>query len=92
MLDEIELEKEDIKRFDLEGDRIVLEYTKNALQSFLDLYPTKLENDMERIKKANIEPDRKVAIAYLIEQKKYLIKLIEIYENEISKLVKEDTL
>jgi len=92
MLDEIELEKEDIKRFDLEGDRIVLEYTKNALQSLLDLYPTKLENDMERIKKANIEPDRKVAIAYLIEQKKYLIKLIEIYENEISKLVKEDTL
>lgn len=92
MLDEIELDREDIKRFDLEGDRIVLEYTKNAFQSLLDLYPTKLENDIERIKKANIEHDRKTAIAYLIEQKKYLIKLIEIYENEISKLVKEDTL
>ncbi len=92
MLDEIELEREDIKRFDLEGDRIVLEYTKNALQSILELYPTKLENDLERIKKANIEADRKTAIAYLIEQKKYLVKLIEIYENEINKLVKEDTL
>lgn len=92
MLDEIELEKEDIKRFDLEGDRIVLEYTKNALLNILEFYPTKLENDLERIKKANIEPDRKVAISYLIEQKKYLMRLIEIYENEISKLVKEDTL
>lgn len=92
MLDEIELDKEDIKRFGLEGDRVVLEYVKNAFQSILDLYPTKLENDLERIKKANIEPDRKLAISYLIEQKKYLNKLIEIYENEINKLVKEDTL
>ena len=92
MLDEIELDKEDIKRFDLEGDRIVLQYVKNAFQSLLDLYPTKLESDLERVNKANIEPDRKLAVAYLIEQKKYLIKLIEIYDNEISKLVKEDTL
>ncbi len=82
MLDEIELAGEDIKRFDLEGDRVVLEYTKNALSSILEIYPTKLENDLERIQKANIEPDRKLAIAYLIEQKKYLTKLIEIYQNE----------
>lgn len=92
MLDEIELEKEDIKRFGLEGDKIVLEYAKNYLKSLLDVYPTKLENDMERVKRENIEPDRKLAVSYLIEQKKYLVKLIEVYENEISKLIREDTL
>lgn len=92
MLDDLELDKEDIKRFGLESDRIVLQYAQNSLQSQLDLYPTKLEQDLERVNKANIEPDRKLAISYLIEQKKYLIKLIEIYENEILKLVKEDTL
>ena len=92
MLDDLELDKEDIKRFGLESDRIVLQYAQSSLQSQLDLYPTKLEQDLERVNKANIEPDRKLAISYLIEQKKYLIKLIEIYENEISKLVKEDTL
>jgi len=92
MLDEIELAKEDIKRFGLEGDRIVLEYARNALQTLLHLYPTKLSHDLERIQKENIEPDKRLAIAYLIQQKKYLVKLIEIYDNEINKLIKEDTL
>ena len=92
MLDYIELDRDDIKRIGLEEDRVVLLYTKNALQSNLDLYPTKLENDLERIKNADIEPDRKTTVLYLIQQKKLLIKLIELYENEINRLVKEDTL
>lgn len=92
MLDEIELDREDIKRIGLEEDRVVLQYVKNALQSQLDLYPSTLKNDLERVNKADIEPDRKTAISYMIEQKRYLTKLIEIYENEINRLVKEDTL
>ena len=76
----------------MEEDRVVLQYVKNALQSQLDLYPTKLKNDLEKVKSQEIEPDRKTAILYLIQQKKYLEKLIEIYENEINRLVKEDTL
>ena len=92
MLDEIELDREDIKRIGLEEDRVVLQYVKNALQSQLDLYPTSLKNDLERVVKTDIEPDRKTAIRYMIQQKKYLVRLIEIYENEINRLVKEDTL
>jgi hypothetical protein len=92
MLDDLELDREDIKRIGLEEDRVVLQYVKNALQSQLDLYPTSLKNDLERVNKADIEPDRKTAIRYMIEQKRYLTKLIEIYENEINRLVKEDTL
>lgn len=76
----------------MEGDKIVLDYARNALQSLLVLYPTKLENDLERIHKENNQSDKKLGIAYLIEQKKYLIRLIEIYDNEINKLIKEDTL
>ncbi len=76
----------------MEEDRVVLEHVKNSFLSLLDLYPTKLEYDLERINRPDIENDRKLSIAYLIEQKKYLIKLIKIYENEINKLVKEDTL
>jgi len=92
MLDEIEMDREDIKRIGLEEDRVVLQYVKNALQSQLDLYPTSLKSDLERVQKTDIEADRKIAILYLIEQKKYLVKLIEVYENEINRLVKEDTL
>ena len=92
MLDEIELDREDIKRIGLEEDRVVLQYVKNALQSQLDLYPSTWKNDMERIGNKDIEPDRKTAIIYLIEQKRYLVRLIEIYENEVNRLVKEDTL
>jgi hypothetical protein len=92
MLDEIELDREDIKRIGLEEDRVVLQYVKNALQSMLDLYPTTLKNDMERVNKADIETDKKTAIVYMIEQKRYLVRLIEVYENEVNRLVKEDTL
>ena len=88
MLDEIEMDREDIKRIGLEEDRVVLQYVKNALQSQLDLYPTSLKSDLERVQKTDIEADRKIAILYLIEQKKYLVKLIEVYENEINRLVK----
>ena len=92
MLDEIELDREDIKRIGLEEDRVVLQYVKNALQSILDLYPTTLKSDMERVGKAGIEADKKTAIVYMIEQKRYLVRLIEVYENEVNRLVKEDTL
>ena len=92
MLDEIELDREDIKRIGLEEDRVVLQYVKNALQSILDLYPTTLKSDLERVRKTDIEADKKTSIIYIIEQKRYLVRLIEVYENEVNRLVKEDTL
>lgn len=92
MLDEIELDREDIRRIGLEEDRVVLQYVKNALQSHLDLYPTTIKNDLERLNKADIEPDRRTAILYNVQQKKYLVRLIDIYDKEINRLVKEDTL
>jgi hypothetical protein len=92
MLDEFEMDREDIKRIGLEEDRVLLQYVKNALQSQFDLYPSKLKDDLERIQNPEIEPDRKTAILYMIQQKRILLKLIEIYENEINRLIKEDTL
>jgi phosphate uptake regulator len=90
-MDESDLERDDPKRVGLEGDRIIVEFTKNALKSLLDAFPTKLQNDIERLSKET-QQDRKTVIKYLINQKRLLIKLIDVYQNELYKLVKEDSL
>jgi Rubisco LSMT substrate-binding len=93
MMDEHDLEKLDPKRTNLEEDKIVLEYSKERLRAVYDLYPTKLEQDLELLKAVK-DQDSVVtlAIKYRIEQKKILLKLIDIYDNELLKLIKEDIL
>jgi glycosylphosphatidylinositol transamidase (GPIT) subunit GPI8 len=91
MMDELDLEKPDPKRHGLENDRIVLEYVKNAFQTNLDLYPTRVENDQDRAMK---EPEayKKNILEYQIAQKNYLAQLIETYQNQLNKLNKDDVL
>ncbi len=91
MMDEEDLKKTDPKRVGLEKDRILLEYVKNAFKAKLDLYPTRLEEDITKMNNQT-DPAKSNIIAYLIEQKKYLMKLIDQYEFEINKLAKEDSL
>ena len=56
-----------------------------------DLYPTKLEEDEERLE-LQTNAKIKLAISFTIEQKKYLLKLIDLYDNELLRLMKEDIL
>ena len=90
-MDKSDLEKKDPKRFGLEKDKIILETTKNALQNYFDLYPTKVEEDIIRLKNQT-ETYKKEVLKYLIEQKKYLMRLIDHYQYEINKMMKEDVL
>lgn len=90
-MDDNELDKLDPKRTNLEEDKLILEYSKERLKALYDLYPTKLVEDEEKL---SVEKDSKIRIGllYKIEQKKYLLKLIELYTNELMKLIKEDIL
>ena len=90
-MDETELEKLDPKRSNLEEDKLILEYSKERLKAIYDLYPTKLHEDEDKLAR---EKDEKLikGISYKIQQKKYLLKLIELYTNELMKLIKEDIL
>ena len=91
LMDESDLEKEDPRRIGLESDRIVVDYIKNSMKSLLDMYPTRIDNDQERlIKETN--PEKTTILKYLISQKNYLIKLIEFYDNHLHRLIKEDSL
>lgn len=90
-MDESDLEKDDPRRVGLESDRIIVEYVKNALKSKLEAFPTKVEDDVERLNKET-NPEKKTVIQYLIGQKRLLMKLIEVYQAELYKLVKEDSL
>ena len=91
MMEDYELEKNDPKRFDLEQDRIILEFVKNSLQNYYDLYPTRIEADEERIK-AYSDPTWKHWLNFKVQQKKILIQMIEFYNDELNKLNKEDAL
>jgi hypothetical protein len=91
LMDEIDMEKTDPKRFGLENDRIILENVKNAMMNLHDLYSSKYESDQVR---ADREPEqyKKNVIQYMIEQKKLLTKLIQIYQIQSNKLNKDDVL
>jgi hypothetical protein len=90
-MEENDLEKTDPKRTNLEEDKLILEYAKERLTSIYDLSDTKLEEDEENLKQET-NTKLKLAISYKIEQKKYLLKLIELYNNELFRLLKEDIL
>jgi len=90
-MEENDLEKTDPKRTNLEEDKLILEYAKERLTSIYDLSDSKLEEDEENLKQET-NTKLKLAISYKIEQKKYLLKLIELYNNELFRLLKEDIL
>ena len=90
-MEENDLEKTDPKRTNLEEDKLILEYAKERLTSIYDLSDSKLEEDEENLKQET-KTKLKLAISYKIEQKKYLLKLIELYNNELFRLLKEDIL
>ena len=90
-MEENDLEKTDPKRTNLEEDKLILEYTKERVIAMYDLYPTKLEEDEERLE-LQTNAKIKLAISFTIEQKKYLLKLIDLYDNELLRLMKEDIL
>jgi hypothetical protein len=91
MMEESELELNDPKRFDLENDRIILEFVKNALQNHYDLFPTKLEKDEERLA-LETDPTKKTWIKFIIQQKKLCLKLIDLYNDDLNKIMKDDSL
>jgi len=90
-MDESDLKRDDPKRTGLELDKIVLETAKGGLQNVVDLWPSKLESDIERLN-AETDPYKKVILSYKVEQKKVLIRVIETYQNEIYKQNKDDVL
>lgn len=91
MMEEPELELTDPKRFDLEQDRIILEFVKNNLQNHYDLYPTKLEHDEERLSKEQ-DSTLKTWLSFKVQQKKLLLKMIDKYNSDLNKIMKDDTL
>jgi hypothetical protein len=91
MMEESDLEKMDPKRTELEQDRIILEFIKNSLHNYLDLLPSKLENDEARLK-TETDTETKVSLQFKIQQKKLLLKLIDFYNEELNKLIKDDSL
>ena len=90
-MEDNDLDKQDPKRVNLEEDKLILEYSKERLRAIYDLFPTRLEEDEERL---NTETDSRIrlAISYKVEQKKYLLRLVETYNDELLKLIKEDIL
>jgi hypothetical protein len=91
MMEETEMELLDPKRTDLENDRIVLEFIKNNLQNIYDLYPTKIENDIEQLK-VETNRERRTWIQYKINQKKILLQIIDKYNDDLNKIMKDDSL
>jgi hypothetical protein len=90
-MDDLDLTKPDPKRSGLEDDRIIIETMKNALKSLLDLYPSSLDQDKFKLKQEQ-EGSKKMIFKYIIEQKNILIKLIDLYDEQINKLTKDDSL
>jgi hypothetical protein len=91
MMEESELELNDPKRFDLENDRIILEFVKNSLQNHYEMFPTKLEDDEVRLAKET-DPTRKTWLKFKIQQKKLLLHMIDYYNNDLNKIMKDDSL
>lgn len=91
IMEETDLEKSDPKRVNLEEDKLIVEYSRERLRAIYELFPSKIEGDKERLAQEQ-DPRIRSVIAYRLEQKKYLLKLIDIYNDEYNKLLKEDIL
>lgn len=91
LLDEIDLEKPDPRRFGLEQDRIMVEYVKTYLQNRLESYSTSIDNDVRR-ERSETDVAKKNILNFQIEQKTFLAKLIGTYLEQLERLNKEDSL
>ncbi len=90
-MEESELELNDPKRFDLEQDRIILEFVKNNLQNHYDQYTQKIEYDARRAEEEK-DPEKKRYALFKLQQKKILVDIIERYNNDLNKIMKDDSL
>ncbi len=91
MMDEIDLEKPDPKRIGLENDKIIIEYVKNQFQTILELYTNRAQYDLERCLKET-EVYKKNILIFQYEQKTLLSNLIGVYQDQLNKLNKDDSL
>lgn len=90
-MEESELELNDPKRFDLENDRIILEFVKNALQNHYDLFNAKVEQDEERLANET-DPIKKTWLKFKVQQKHLLLNMINLYNDDLNKIMKDDSL
>ncbi len=90
-MEESELELSDPKRFDLEQDRIILEFVKNNLQNHYDQYTHKIDFDTSRYYEEK-DPKLKKYAQFRMQQKKILLDIIEKYNNDLNKIMKDDSL
>ena len=91
IMDQEDLNKDDPKRLGLESDKIILETVKEAFKASLALEHSSLEDDENNYNKTE-DKLKKLVLKYNIEQKKYFNKIIDVYQEEIFKLIKEDSL
>ena len=90
MMDSTDLDIPDPKRSDLEQDRIILEYAISYFKSVLHSFEDSSNTKEEALKEKDIV--LRNVLLYKVEQKKLLMSIIRIYEDEYYKLVKEDAL
>ena len=91
MLDQLDFEKEEPRRTDLEKDRIIVNFIKENLQALESLEKTTIEEEEKRMN-TETNPFLKNAIKYKINQRKLLKVLISKYEDQVNFLVKDEVL
>lgn len=90
-MDVTDLKQSDPKRVGLEQDRIVLEYMINQFRSQLVTMHSSI-NDLLSAAASEKRYLAKLVYLYKAEQMKILQALIEIYEDDYNRLLKEDSL
>lgn len=91
MLDQLDFEKEEPRRTDLEKDKIIVNFIKENLQALESLEKTTIEEEEKRMT-TETNPFLKNAIKYKINQRKLLKVLISKYEDQVNFLVKDEVL
>lgn len=91
MLDQLDFEKEEPRRTDLEKDKIIVNFIKENLLALEGLEKTTIEEEQKRMA-SETNPFLKNAINYKINQRKLLKILISKYEDQVNFLVKDEVL
>ena len=90
-MDDTDLKQTDPKRTDLHQDRIIMDYAVKELRRFLHEHGQST-NELIILAKTEEEYLKKIAYIYKADKIKLLQDLIEIYEDQYLKLIKEDSL
>lgn len=91
MMDETDLKQSDPKRSDLHQDRIIMDYAIKELRRILHESGQNV-NDLLALAKTEEMYLKKLAYIYKADQIKLLQDILEIYEDQYLKLIKEDSL